>query len=81
MPRRLLIHGIDQIERVPGIAALIRLGLNPDRKELRAQIPPPCFVQADVANVLRIRRADVKALVEKSLRRVGMRVDDDGGVE
>ena len=80
MPRCLLVHGIDQIERVPREVSLIRLRIDPDRKEFRAQISAPRFVEADVSSILRIGRSNVEAFVEKSLRRVGVGVDDDGGI-
>ena len=80
MPRRLLVDRIDQIERVLREVALIGLRVDPDGEELRAQIAAPGFVEADVADVFGIGRADVEAFVEKALRRIGMGVDDDGGV-
>ena len=39
MFRRRLMHAVDQFQRSSRIMPLIQLRLNPDRKELRAQIP------------------------------------------
>ena len=78
MMRRLFIDRVDQIEAVLGVVTLIGLGIDPDGKEFRAQITAPCFIEADVPDVIRIGRADVESLIEKALRRVGVRVDDQG---
>ena len=77
---RLLVDRIDQIERVPGVAALIGLGLDPDREELRAEISALRLVEADVAEVVGIGRSDVEAFIEKTLRCIGVGVDDQRGV-
>ena len=76
MPRRLLINRIDQIERVAGEVALVGLRLHPDGKELSAKIACLGFIEADVAVVLGVGRSDVEILVEKTLRRVGVGVDN-----
>ena len=80
MPRRLLIHRINQIKGVFRVVPLIGLRFDPDRKEFRPKISPARLFEADMPNVVRIRRADVEALIEKSLRRIGVRVDYDGGI-
>ena len=80
MPRRLFVHRIDQVERVPREMALVGLRINPDREELRAQISAPRLVEADVADVVGIGRADVESFVEKPLRRVGVGVHDQRGI-
>src|ERR1700722_9279687 len=79
MTRSLFIDGIDQIERVLGKVSSIRFRIYPDRKKFRSQISAPRFVEAYMADILWIRRANIESFVEKSLRRVGMGVDDDGG--
>src|SRR5262249_23540313 len=77
---RLLVYGIDEVKRVLGVAALISLRLNPDREKIRAQGSAVCFVEADVCNVMRMGGADVEAFVQKTLRRVGVSVDDNRGI-
>ena len=79
MVRGLLVDRVDEIECVSGEVALVGLGIYPDGKELGAQIAAAGFVEADVAHVVGIGRADVEAFVEKTLGRVGMGVDYDGG--
>jgi len=80
MPRGLLIHRIDQIKRMPGEMALVGVWIHPDGKKLRAQVSAPCLVEADVANIFGIGRPEIEALVQKPLRRIGMRVDDERGI-
>ena len=79
MMRRLLVDGIDEIERVAGEVALVSIGVDPDGKELRAEVAAAGFVEADVPRVIGIGRADVEVFVEKTLGRVGVGVDHDGG--
>ena len=76
----LLIDRIDEIERVAGEVALVGFRVHPDGEELGAEIAGLGLVEADVAGVFGIGRSDVVVFVEKALRRVGVRVDDDGGV-
>ena len=38
------------------------------------------LVETDVARIVGIGRSDIVIFVEEALRRVGVRVDDDGGV-
>ena len=60
--------------------SLIHLWIDPYGKEFRPKISTPGLVEADVADVIRIRGTDVEALVEKPLRRIGVRIDHDRGV-
>jgi len=60
--------------------SLVRLRINPDGKEFSAQIAGLGFVEADVADVVGIGAADVKAFIEKTLRRVGVRINDEGRI-
>src|SRR5689334_21969810 len=53
---------------------------DPDGEELRVEISGPRFIKADVAEILWVRVADVKAFINETLWRVGMRVDDQGRV-
>ena len=69
----------DQIERVLGEMALIGFRVNPDGEKLRPEIAATSLVEAEVTHIVGIGRADIEAFVEKSLRRVGMSVYDDGG--
>jgi hypothetical protein len=55
-------------------------GVGPDGKKLRAQIAGAGLVQADVSDIFGIGGADIKILVQKTLRRVGVSVNDDGGI-
>ena len=79
MTRGLLIDRIDEIECVAGEVALVSIGVYPDGEELRPQTAAAGFVEADVPRVIGIGRADVEAFVEKTLGRVGVGVDHDGG--
>ena len=54
MTRGLLIHGVNQIERVLCKMALIGFGIYPDGEELCPEIAALSFVEAEVANVMRI---------------------------
>ncbi len=76
MVRRLLINRINQIESVLGEMALVRLWLNPYGEKFRTEISSPCFVETDVSDVVWVRRTDVEVLVEKTLWRVGVGIDD-----
>src|ERR1019366_2554598 len=80
MAGRLLINRIDEIERVAGEVALVGFRVYPDRKELGAEIADFGLVETDVAGVFGIGRSNVVVFVEKTLRSVGVRVDDDAGV-
>jgi hypothetical protein len=51
MAGRLLVDGIDQVERVAGEVALVRFRIDPDGKELGAEIAGLGLVEADVAGV------------------------------
>ena len=73
----LLVYRVDQIERVLGIVRLVGLGLNPDGKELGAKITGSDFIQADMADIFRIAIADIEIFVEKTLRSVGVSVNND----
>ena len=77
MARCLLVDGIDQIEGVLGEVALIGFRFDPDGKELSAQVSGASFVKADVAEIFGIGRTDIEVIVEKTLRRVSMCVDDN----
>jgi len=77
MARCLLIDGIDQVEGVLGEVALIGFRFDPDGKELSAQISGASFVKADVAEIFGIGRTDIEVIVEKTLWRVSMCVDDN----
>ena len=78
MPARLLIHRIDHIERALGLVTFVRAGLDPDGEELRAQVAGLDLAEVQVAGAGVLR--EIEVLVDKAARRVGMRVDDDGGV-
>ena len=80
MMRRLFIDRVDQIEAVLCVIALVGLGIDPDGKEFRSQIAAPGFVETDVPDVVRVRRADVESLIEKALRGIGVRINDQGRV-
>jgi hypothetical protein len=80
MPRRLLIDRVDQIECMSGEVALVGLRFHPDGEELRAEIAAAGLIEADMPNVFGIGRSHVEAFVEKALGRVGMGVDNEGGI-
>src|ERR1700733_15823953 len=80
MTSGLLVDGVDEIECVAGEVALICFRLAPDGEKFRAQVSGLRFVEADVAVVAGIGRTDVVVFVEEALGRVGVRVDDDGGI-
>jgi len=50
----------------------ISFRINPDGKELRAQVAAFGFVEADVADIVGIGRAEVEVFVEETLRGVGV---------
>ena len=60
--------------------ALVGFRFHPDGKELGAEIAGLGLVETDMAGVFGIGRSDIVVLVEKTLRCIGVRVDDDGGV-
>src|SRR5947209_17270742 len=68
----LLIHRIDQVERLLGEVSLIGLRINPDRKELRPKISALRLIQTDMPDVVRVGRANIKVLFEKALWSIGM---------
>src|SRR5204863_8211180 len=76
----LLINGVDQVEAVPGQVTLSGLGIYPDREELGAEVPTSCLFKADVPDVIRIGGPNIVSLIQKALRRVGVRVNDQGRV-
>src|SRR5215467_6217639 len=80
MPRRLFIDRIDQIEGVFGEVPLVGFWIDPDGKELGTKIAVACLVEADMADVVGIGRANVEAFVKKSLWRVSMRIDYQSGI-
>ena len=80
MAGRLFIYRIDHVEGGLGEVPTSGFGIGPDGKKLRAQIAGTGLVQADVADVFGIGGADIEVLVEKTLRCVGVSVNDDGGV-
>ena len=80
MACRLLVNRIDHVERGLGEMSAGSFRIGPDGKEFRAQVAGAGFVQADVADVLGVGVADIEVLVKKALRRVGVRINDDGGV-
>ncbi len=57
---------------------LLSSGVNPDGEELRAQIALSSRFQVEVAAVERI--AEIEILIDEALRRVGVGIDDDGGL-
>jgi hypothetical protein len=57
--------------------SLVGLGLNPDSEEFGTQVALARSLQVEVAAVEGI--AEVEMIVEESLRRVGVRVDHEGG--
>jgi hypothetical protein len=60
--------------------ALVGHRLDPNGKELGAEVARFGLVKTEVALVLGIRRSDVPIFVEESLWSIGVGVDDDGRV-
>jgi hypothetical protein len=77
MLRRLLVDGVDQLQRPPGVMIFVEVGLDPDGEELRAEVALVRGVEVQLPAVERIGQVEV--LVDETLRRVGVGVDDDGG--
>ena len=50
------------------------------RKEFSAQVAGASLVETDVSDVIWVRGADVIVSVEKTLRRISVRVDHDGRI-
>ncbi len=73
----LLLHRVNENERAAGELALVRSGIDPDGEELGTEITLLRGVKIPVAAIERVGKVIV--LVNKTLRRVGMRVDHDGG--
>jgi hypothetical protein len=80
MMGRLFVHRIDEVERVAGEVALVGFRVDPDGKKFGAEIAGLRLVEANVAGVVWVGGFDIVIFVEEALRRVGVRVDDDGGV-
>ncbi len=78
MASRLLVDGVNHVESALGLVAFVRLGLDPDGEELRPQIAGLDLIEVHVAfaGVLR----EVEVLVHETPRRVGVSVNDEGGV-
>src|ERR1700688_2017343 len=80
MPRRLFINRIDQIERVVREMALIGFRFDPNGEKFRSKVSSFCLVEADVAGIFGVGGPNVVVLVKKTLRSVGMSVDNNRGV-
>ena len=78
MLRSLLVNGIDQFQGAPRVMALVKIGLDPDRKELRAKVAFFGGVKIEIATVELVGK--VVVFVEHALWRVGVRVDNDSGI-
>ncbi len=78
MQTGLLVHRVDHVERALDFLALELLGIDPDGEELGAKVAGLDLVEVHVAvaGVLR----EVEVLVHKAAGRVGVGVDDEGGV-
>ena len=78
MAAGLLVHRVDHVERALDLLPLVNLGIDPDGPELRAQVAGLDLVEVHVAlaGVLR----EIEVLVDEAAGRVGMGVDDEGGV-
>ena len=74
---RLLLYRVDQHQRALGILSLVELGLNPDGEEFRAQVSLARRLQVEIAAIE--RAAEIVVLIDKALRRVGVRIDHEGG--
>ncbi len=75
--RLLLFHSIDQFQRAARILTLEPHWVDPDRKELRAQVSLARRLQVPVAHAARI--GQTKILVQHSLRRIGVGINHDRG--
>ncbi len=78
MAARLLVDRVDHVERALGFVAFIRLRLDPDGKEFRAQIAGLDLVEIHVAGAGVLR--EIEILVDETAGRVGVSVDDDGRI-
>src|ERR1700693_845905 len=58
---------------------LVRFGVDPYGEELRSQISSFGLFEADVVFIFGVRRADVIVLIKETLRRILVRVNDEGG--
>ena len=78
MQPRLLVDRVDHVERALDLLPLVKLGIDPDRPELRAQVAGLDLgeVHVALAGVLR----EIEVLVDEAARRVGMGVDDQRGI-
>src|ERR1022692_1031093 len=73
----LLLDGVDQLQGAAGVLTFVECGLDPDGEELRAEVAVVKRLQVEVAVAEWI--GQVKVLINKALRRVGMGVDDQCG--
>jgi hypothetical protein len=79
MQPNLLQNGMTQGKRPRGVRALRMLGgIDPEREELGGEIACARRLQVQVTAQERVAKAP--AIVEKTLRRVGVAVDDEGGL-
>src|ERR1700676_5484307 len=77
MPRRLFINRIDQIERVVREMPLVGFRLDPNGEKLCPKVSSFCLVEADVAGIFGVGRSNIVVLVKKTLRSIGMSVDNN----
>src|SRR5712691_4990641 len=75
----LFVDRINQVQRALCEMALVRFGVDPDGEELCSQISSSGLFEADVVFVFGVCGADVIVLIEKTLGRVLVRVNDEGG--
>src|SRR5438477_7085914 len=77
MPCGLLVDGIDHVEGGLGKMSAGCPGIGPDGKELATEIAGTRLIETDVADVFGIAVADIKILVQKTSRRVGMGIHNN----
>ncbi len=73
----LLVDGVDQFKRALGVVAFVEVGLDPNGKELRAEVALFGGLKVEMATVERV--GEIIVFVEKALRSVGVRVNHEGG--
>ncbi len=74
----LLFDGVNKFQSAMCVLAFVESGLNPDGEEFGAQVSLLDGSEVEIARTERVGQIEV--LVEKTLRGIGVCVDDDGGL-
>jgi len=76
---RLAIDRVNQLHGALGVLALVLVRLNPDGEELRTKIASLRFGEIEMSRIARWNICQVEIFVEKTLRGVGVCVNNERG--